>query len=118
MSQRVLVVDDDLQTSRGLKRVLEAEGYVVKEENDSTQALTRAREFQPDFVVLDYLMPRVHGGDVAWQLASDAKLRNVRIIVCSGVSAEEVATKLPPARIPILEKPVDTNALLQLLRDN
>jgi CheY-like chemotaxis protein len=118
MSQRVLVVDDDRQTTRGLKRVLEAEGYEVTEENDSAQALNRAREFQPHFVVLDYLMPRVHGGDVAWQLASDAELRNVRIIVCSGAPIEEVATKLPPTRIPILEKPVDTDALLQLLRGN
>ena len=98
--------------------MLEAEGYVVKEENDSAQALTRAREFQPHVVVLDYLMPRVHGGDVAWQLASDAQLRSVRIIVCSGVPVEEIATKLPPARIPILEKPVDTEELLRLLRDN
>src|SRR5215212_10212386 len=112
MSERILIVDDDPETTRSLCVLLERKGYVVREENDSTQALTVAREFQPHAVVLDYLMPRAHGGDVAWQLASDPRLRDVRIIICSGVSPSEIARKLPPAQIPILGKPVDFDALI------
>jgi CheY-like chemotaxis protein len=95
--------------------LLEKNGLVVREENDSTRALAAAREFQPHVVILDYLMPRVHGGDVAWQLSSDAQLRDVRVIICSGAADLELANKLPPARIPILGKPIDANALLRLL---
>jgi hypothetical protein len=54
---------------------------------------------------------------VAWQLASDPHLRDVRVIICSGAADLDLATKLPPARIPILGKPIDTNALLRLLAD-
>jgi len=115
MCHHILVVDDDPEATGGLKRLLEAHGYIVREENDSTKALAAAREFQPHVVILDYLMPNAHGGDVAWQFASDPSLRSIRVIICTGVAKEEIMRKLPPVRIPILEKPVDTDALLELL---
>ena len=118
MAERILIVDDDPETTRSLAELLRRKGYVVREENDSTQALAVAREIQPHAVILDYLMPRAHGGDVAWQLASDALLRDVRIIICSGVAPAEIKTKLPPSRIPILGKPVDFDALIDLIRDS
>src|SRR3954466_16357354 len=102
MTQRILAVDDDPATTRSLRKLLEKKGYEVREENDSTRALATARAYQPHVVILDYLMPRVHGGDVAWQIASDATLREVRVIICSGVANWDLSKKLPPARIPIL----------------
>lgn len=68
-------------------------------------------------MILDYLMPVVHGGDVAWQLASDPVLRKIKLIVCSGAPTQEITLNLPPNRFPILEKPVDVDALLNLLRE-
>ncbi len=116
MSQRILVVDDDVETTHTLHRLLTAEGFLVREENDSMRALDAARQFQPDYVILDFLMPRAHGGDVAWQLASTTDLRRTpRIILCSGVPTSEFALKLPPIKIDILEKPVDLDTLLRLL---
>ena len=115
--RRILIVDDDVETTQALKRLLEAAGYLVREENDSARASQHAREFQPDFVILDYLMPVVHGGDVAWQLASDPNLRNIKLIVCSGAPVQEITFNLPPNRFPILEKPVDIDALFHLLRE-
>ena len=117
MPQRILIVDDDVHATRTLKQLLEAAGYLVREENDSARASQHAREFQPDVVILDYLMPVVHGGDVAWQFASDPDLRNIKVIVCSGAPAQEITFNLPPERVPILEKPVDIDALFHLLRE-
>jgi hypothetical protein len=59
----------------------------------------------------------MHGGDVAWQLASNPLLRDVRVIVSSAYSAEENPENLPPAKIPILPKPIDFEALLCLIRE-
>jgi CheY-like chemotaxis protein len=115
MCKRVLTVDDDVQTTRSLKGLLEAKGFSVKIENDSTKVLATARAFRPDIVILDYLMPKAHGGDVAWQLASDPVLRHARVIMCSGVPVRELSGKLPPVQIPVLEKPLNPDALLQLL---
>jgi CheY-like chemotaxis protein len=98
-----------------MRRLLENRGYEVYELNDSSKALASAHAFQPKAVILDYRMPGMHGGDVAWQLASDPNLRSIRVIVCSAASQREISLKLPPARIPILEKPVEIETLLQLL---
>jgi len=119
MPQRILIVDDDAETTQTLHRLLTAQGYLVEAENDSMQALDTARRFQPDVVILDFLMPRAHGGDVAWQLASSADLRQTpRIILCSGVPTAEFALKLPPIKIEVVEKPVNLDTLLGLLRRN
>lgn len=117
MPQRILVVDDDVETTQTLHRLLTARGFTVEVENDSMRALDTARSFQPEVVILDFLMPRAHGGDVAWQLASAADLRQTpKIILCSGVPTAEFALKLPPIKIEIVEKPVNLDALLGLLR--
>src|SRR4051812_5757137 len=115
MHPRILAIDDDRETTQALARLLTAKGYDVRELNDSTRALEMAREFQPQVVILDYSMPKAHGGDVAWQIASDPLLEAGRGVVCSAPAREEIVPRLPPTRIPILEKPVNTDALLALI---
>lgn len=116
MCRRILAIDDEPFVTQTLKRLLEAHGYTVQEENDAMKALATARKFQPHAVILDYLMPRAHGGDVAWQLMSDSLLKNSQLIVCSGLDPVEFKWRLPPGQIQILEKPVNSDALLELLR--
>jgi CheY-like chemotaxis protein len=116
MAHRILIVDDDVKTTGGLRRLFEHHEYDVQEVNDSRMALDQARSFQPHVVILDYLMPQLHGGDVAWQLASDPMLKATKIVICSAASRSEVARALPPCRIPILEKPVDFESLLRLVQ--
>ena len=115
MTRRILAIDDDPEATGLLRRILEKKGYEVREENDSRRALQATREFRPDVVLLDFLMPSVHGGDVAWQLASDPGLRKVKVIICSGVPSRELRAKLPPSPIAIVAKPVAVEALLPLL---
>ena len=90
----------------------------MREENDSAQVLAVAKAFQPKVVILDFLMPNLHGGDVAWQLSSDPFLRRVKVIVCTGYPESEISRALPPAPIPIVEKPIDADALLRLIRES
>src|SRR4051812_37838365 len=104
MASRILAVDDEPEITQALKRLLEEHGYAVREENDSTKALQAARAFQPHVVILDFLMPQAHGGDVAWQFWCDPQLRHVKVLLCSGAVKAEIATRLPPCAIPILEK--------------
>ncbi len=115
---RILAVDDEPTATHTLKRILERRGYVVEEENDSTRALETAKAFHPDVVIVDFAMPKTDGGDVAWQLASDPLLKRTQVIMCSGLDAKEFKRKLPPTHIPILQKPLDALALLELLPAN
>ena len=57
--RRILIVDDEAGFTRLLKLTLEGtKRYIVKEENDGSQALSTARQFRPDLILLDIVMPK------------------------------------------------------------
>jgi two-component system, OmpR family, response regulator MprA len=70
----ILVVDDDRRITNMLRRALRAEGYDVRTANDGTEGLSRARERQPDLVVLDWLMPGIDGLEVCRRLRDESDL--------------------------------------------
>ncbi|MDB6030786.1 MAG: response regulator receiver protein, partial [Verrucomicrobiales bacterium] len=64
--KKVLIVDDEVSITRLLKLNLERTGlFVVRDENRASKALQAAKEFKPDVVLLDVMMPEMDGGDVA-----------------------------------------------------
>ena len=82
--KRILLVDDEIGFTRLLKLNLEqTNGYEVRVENWAEDALTAAREFRPDLVLLDVVMPRMIGGDVAARLQADASLKTTPIVFLS-----------------------------------
>ena len=81
MKTRILIIDDEADFSHWMKRNLEANGYFdVREENEPAQALAAAREFGPDVVLLDVMMPETEGSEVAARLQRDPFLRDVPVL--------------------------------------
>jgi CheY-like chemotaxis protein len=79
--KRILIVDDEISFTRLLKLNLEqTNDYVVCVENRAENALTTAREFLPDLVLLDIMMPRMFGGDIAARLRADVFLKWTPIV--------------------------------------
>ena len=66
---RILVVDDDQVIQQLLKVNLELEGYAVEVASDGEEALVLFDQFQPDLVLLDIMMPKLDGWEVARRLA-------------------------------------------------
>jgi two-component system, OmpR family, response regulator len=86
---RVLLVDDEPSFTRMLKMNLERRGFDVMVENDGAKAHSAARQFGPDFIFLDVIMPDVDGGEVAARIREDAALEAVPIVfLTAGVSKE------------------------------
>ena len=84
--KKILVVDDEVALTRTLKRNLEAtERFVVRTENSSAAALAAAREFLPDLILLDVMMPGLDGGEVAAQLKEDKQLSQTPIVFLSAI---------------------------------
>jgi two-component system alkaline phosphatase synthesis response regulator PhoP len=82
---RVLVVDDE-PAIRLLARVnLEADGMEVLEAGDGETAVTQARGEQPDLILLDVVMPRIDGLEVARRLRGDERTRDIPIVFMSGL---------------------------------
>ena len=108
MKKRILVVDDQSDITRLLKRGLEqTNDYAVREENDPTAALAAAEEFQPHLILLDVMMPGMDGGELANTLRASAKLKTVPIVfLTAALTKEEVAEKEGrTGGWPILAKP-------------
>ena len=79
--KRILLVDDEKSLTTLLKLNLEETGdYEVRVENFPEDALAAARAFQPDLVLLDLIMPRLPGGNVAVQITSDPQLKGTPIV--------------------------------------
>jgi len=79
--KRILLVDDEKSFTTLLKLNLEETGnYEVRVENWAEDAYGAAKEFKPDLVLLDIIMPRMPGGNVAAQLKEDAALKDTPIV--------------------------------------
>jgi two-component system, chemotaxis family, CheB/CheR fusion protein len=65
-TRRILIVDNDRDSTRLVKILLERAGdYLVLGENDATKAHQSALNFRPDLILLDIVMPETDGGEVA-----------------------------------------------------
>ncbi len=90
--KKILVVDDEASLTRMLRRNLEATGkYEVKEENLGTQAYASAKQFQPDMILLDVMMPDIDGGAVAAQIQDDENLKHIPIVFLTAIIQKEEA---------------------------
>jgi CheY-like chemotaxis protein len=92
---KVLIVDDDIATSRLLAVGLEKTGsFSVVVENIATRALSTAHEYRPDVILLDVCMPNEDGGDVAFRIHNDPSLRSTPVVfLTSLVSGQEATTQ-------------------------
>lgn len=78
---RILYVEDEVGAARLLKQNLElSDRYEMLVQNWPEDALESAREFKPDLVLLDLIMPRMPGGDVAAQFEQDPELKDVPVV--------------------------------------
>jgi CheY-like chemotaxis protein len=113
--RRVMIIDDEPGFTRLLKLTLERTGHFeVLEENDGTKAWMAARDFNPDIVFLDVVMPEIDGGDVAQQIRSDPALAHVPIVFLTAiVSAKEGGHEI--GGFPFLAKPVSLDAVVQMI---
>lgn len=78
---KILLVDDDLPILDGLKYNFEREGFEVLTATNGRDALQRARQFLPDVVILDLMIPPPDGWQVCRELRSDPKTRDMRILM-------------------------------------
>jgi CheY-like chemotaxis protein len=79
--RRILIVDNDPDATHLVKVLLEKTGhYLVLEENDATKAHQDARNFRPDLILLDVVMPDTDGGEVAARIEADPELHNTPIV--------------------------------------
>ncbi len=119
--KKILVVDDEQNMTRMLKRNLEATGrYDVRTENSGAAGIAAAREFQPDLILLDVMMPGLDGGEVAAKIKEDKKLVNIPIVFLSAIVKKEETqpTGGNIGGLTFLAKPVKLDDLITCIENH
>lgn len=111
---RVLVVDDELAIIEMLVEVLVRDGrFEIATATTGFDAGMRTREFRPDVIVLDFKLPDLNGNAVCRSIRADPTLRDVKIIIVSGVvDPDEVETLFADGADDFIKKPFSIEQLL------
>ena len=114
---RVLVVEDEEALATLLEYNLRRENFDVALAADGEEALMKIEEFQPDIVILDWMLPRVSGIEVCRQIRSKAETKNLPIIMLTARSEEADRIRgLETGADDYLTKPFSTNELIARVR--
>lgn len=84
--KKILLVEDDVALAAVYRSRLELENFETHEVNNGEQALDAAREFKPDLILLDAMMPKISGFDVLDILRNTPETANIRVIMLTALS--------------------------------
>jgi two-component system, OmpR family, response regulator RpaA len=111
----ILVVDDDPAVVDLIHDVLTADGrFEIKTVNNGFQAGMTAKEYHPDLIVLDVMLPDINGKSVCELIRSDPTMSDIKIICISGMVEEDKIDELKEAGADdFLHKPLDIDELVR-----
>ncbi len=113
---RILVVDDNRDAAESLAMLLKMMGNNVHTAHDGEEAVTAAREFQPQLVLCDIGLPKLNGYEACRQMKAQAWDKNMILIAVTGWGQDDDRRKSAAAGFDHhLIKPVDPQALMKLL---
>jgi two-component system, OmpR family, phosphate regulon response regulator PhoB len=87
-SRKIMVVDDEYDITELLSYNLRRNGFVVQSMNDPRRVLEAVREFEPDLIVLDIMMPDLNGLQVCRMIRQESSLKAIPIIFLSAKTEE------------------------------
>ena len=120
-TKRILIIDDEPSITRTVKVNLERTGaYAVRAENHSDRALATARQFQPDLIFLDVMMPEMDGGAVAEQFHAGPDMKKVPLIFLTAIVTRQ-ETGVHGANIggqTFIPKPLNLSSLTKCIEEH
>jgi CheY-like chemotaxis protein len=104
--KRVLVAEDVESIALLMRRVIEKEGFEVDNAFDGQECLDKVRSFAPDLVIMDIMMPKVHGLDALKRLKADPATSAIGVIICTAKAYKpDEDQALADGAFAIIEKP-------------
>lgn len=115
--RKVLVVDDDKDLVELLVDVLEGDGrFETRSVNNGFDAGMMVREYKPDLIILDVMLPDINGKDVCVRVRNDSSLQAVKIVCVSGIVEQDKIEELRRAGAnEFLAKPFETEKLIETI---
>jgi DNA-binding response OmpR family regulator len=94
MAIKILLAEDDIQLVDMYNRKFELEGFEVKTAEDGQKALETLKDFVPDVILLDIMMPQVTGLEVLEEIKKDDRLKDALVIMLTNLADEKTAEKI------------------------
>lgn len=112
--RKALVVDDDQDLVELIRDALEADGrFEVRIANNGFDAGMMVKEYHPDVIVLDVMLPDINGKEVCQRIRTDPAMDDVKIICISGMVEQDKISELKSAGAnDFMQKPFDTQRLV------
>jgi twitching motility two-component system response regulator PilH len=111
--RRVLIIDDSPTERFLLTQILFANNFEVLIAENGEDGVAKARELQPDLILMDVVMPGMNGFQATRQLSRDAATKNIPIILCTTKSQQsDKVWGLRQGAFDYITKPVERTLLL------
>jgi CheY-like chemotaxis protein len=110
--KRILVVDDTADNLFLIETILQAEGYQVEVADNGQDALSMIEALPPDLLLLDVMMPGMHGYEVVRCVRQNSNLPFIPIILITGCEQLDTSEQFDVAVEGFICKPIDFDELL------
>ena len=117
MPKTVLIVDDHPDTRIICRELLTHFGYRAIEATNGEEALAMARQYRPDMVLLDFLMPERDGLEVLSDLRSSAETAGTPIVLFTAAASRLEELTSQPGIVEVLVKPLEAARLLRTVAE-
>lgn len=116
-TSRILIADDDARNCELLDAYLAPEGYDIDTVYNGQQTLDRVAQQPPDLILLDIMMPRMSGYEVCQRLKSDAKTRDIPVVMVTALAEQgDIERAVRAGADDFLTKPVNKLELTTRVR--
>ncbi|MBM3760312.1 MAG: response regulator [Acidobacteria bacterium] len=113
MTKKILIVEDSPMELKRMETLLSGQGYSLLSVTDGDAAVAAAREYRPDLILLDVVLPKKNGYQVCRQLKSAPETANLKIVMVSSKSQEmDKYWGMKQGADGYLTKPIDPAAVL------
>jgi DNA-binding response OmpR family regulator len=112
MGKKILIVDDEAEIQRALRGALEGGGYQVQVCDHGNKVAQALKEYKPDLVVLDVMLPGADGYTLFRRIIEDDATSDLPIIVLSGLEPSAAMFQGFPQLAAFMVKPFDPQDLL------
>jgi two-component system alkaline phosphatase synthesis response regulator PhoP len=115
----ILCIDDDIDYARIIDKFLSSRGFDVRTAQDGYEGVIKARELQPDLILLDLYLPRVEGLEVIKRIREEALTWNIPIVVMSTLPIAQSRQLMEGTGVQdYLSKPFKTRDLIDTIQRN
>jgi DNA-binding response OmpR family regulator len=87
MSKKILLIEDESALRKTFSEVLEQEGYEVLNAVDGEEGLNLAQTEKPDLILLDLVLPKLHGFDVLRKIKENQDTKDISVIILTNLES-------------------------------